>query len=71
MLEPSEHGTGLRFDVHGRPDGIMRILQPLLRRTLKRQFNQYCDTLKRLLEEEPEETAAASPTREGEAPPRG
>ena len=31
------------------PDGLMRLAQPVLSRTLKRQFNQHVNTLKRIL----------------------
>lgn len=50
MFESTEKGTQLRFRVHGQPTGPMRIAQPLLRRSLKRQFARDCATLKRVLE---------------------
>ena len=50
-FDPSDDGTRMRFDVHGQPGGAMRLAQPILRRTLKRQFAGYCDTLKRILED--------------------
>jgi hypothetical protein len=40
----------MRFRVFGQPTGLMRVAQPLLRRTLKRQFTGYCTTLKDVLE---------------------
>jgi uncharacterized protein YndB with AHSA1/START domain len=49
-FDPTADGTRVRFDVHGQPGGAMRLAQPLLRRTLKRQFVGYCDALKRILE---------------------
>jgi hypothetical protein len=47
---PAAVGTQLLFTVHGRPTGMMRLAQPLLRRTLKHQFAGYCETLKQVLE---------------------
>ena len=49
-LEPSGDGTRMAFRVHGQPTGAMRVMQPLLRLTVKRQFASYCATLKRILE---------------------
>jgi uncharacterized protein YndB with AHSA1/START domain len=49
-FDPSEHGTRLRFTVHGEPSGPLRFLQPLMRAALKRQFREHCATLKRVLE---------------------
>lgn len=43
-------GTRLRFRVHGRPSGLARLTQPLLRSTLQRQFRRNCAELKRQLE---------------------
>lgn len=50
VFESTEKGTQLRFRVHGQPTGPMRIAQPLLRRTLKRQFASDCERLKQMLE---------------------
>jgi hypothetical protein len=50
VFESTEQGTQIRFRVHGQPTGPMRIAQPLLRRSLRRQFARDCATLKRLLE---------------------
>ena len=50
MFESTEKGTQIRFRVHGQPTGAMRIAQPLLRRSLKRQFARDCATLKHVLE---------------------
>lgn len=49
-LEPAGAGTRMHFKVHGRPRGAMRLLQPLLRHGIKRQFEQHCATLKSVLE---------------------
>ena len=49
-FDPNGGATRMRFDVHGKPGGAMRLAQPLLRWSLKRQFAAYCDTLKRILE---------------------
>ncbi len=49
-FEPTELGTRVRFDAHGQPSGPMRVAQPLLRLTLKRQFAGYWATLKQILE---------------------
>jgi uncharacterized protein YndB with AHSA1/START domain len=35
---PTESSTRMTFAAHGHPSGPMRLAQPLLRRTLKRQF---------------------------------
>ncbi len=43
-------GTRMRFRAHGQPTGAMRLAQPLLRRTLRKQFAEQCATLKRVLE---------------------
>jgi uncharacterized protein YndB with AHSA1/START domain len=49
-FEPTERGTRLRFAANGQPTGSMRLAQPLLRLTLKRQLTGYCATLQRVLE---------------------
>jgi uncharacterized protein YndB with AHSA1/START domain len=49
-FEPTESGTRMQFAVHGGPTGVMRLAEPLLRQTLKRQFAGQCATLKRILE---------------------
>jgi hypothetical protein len=51
--EPTAIGTRMRFRIHGRPTGAMRITEPILRPMLKRQFRQHCTTLKRVLEQSP------------------
>jgi uncharacterized protein YndB with AHSA1/START domain len=55
-FEPTELGTRVQFDAHGRPSGPMRLAQPLIRLTLKRQFAGYCATLKEVLENAPPTT---------------
>jgi uncharacterized protein YndB with AHSA1/START domain len=50
-FEPTEAGTLMRFRSFGRLTGPMRLVQPLLKPALKRQFTQHCDTLKHVLEE--------------------
>ena len=52
-FEAAGVGTLVRFAAHGQPSGAMRLLQPLLRRTLQRQFADYCAALKRVLEDAP------------------
>jgi hypothetical protein len=52
-FEPTETGTLVRFRAHGQLTWPMRLAQPLLQRTLKRQFTQQCANLKRVLEGAP------------------
>jgi uncharacterized protein YndB with AHSA1/START domain len=52
-LEPVDTGTRFRFRVYSQPTGIMRIAQPITRAMLKRQFEQHCTNLKRMLEASP------------------
>jgi uncharacterized protein YndB with AHSA1/START domain len=47
---PSGRGTLLRFRSFGQPTGAMRLLQPLLRHSLRKQFAAHCGALKRVLE---------------------
>jgi uncharacterized protein YndB with AHSA1/START domain len=47
---PNGSGTVLRFRAFGQPTGGMRLLQPVLRRALRRQFAEHCENLKRVLE---------------------
>ena len=49
-FEPTDGGTHLRFRAYGQPTGLMRLAQPLLQRTLRRQFAEHCRTLKSVLE---------------------
>src|SRR6202030_562751 len=44
-FEPKEQGTRVQFTARGQPRGAMRLAQPLIRLTLKRQFAGYCATL--------------------------
>jgi uncharacterized protein YndB with AHSA1/START domain len=55
-FEPTELGTRVQLEAHGQPSGPMRLGQPILRFTLKRQFAGYCATLKQLLENTPPAT---------------
>lgn len=52
-FEPTELGTRVQFNAHGHASGPMRLAEPLLRLTLKRQFASYCATLKQVLENAP------------------
>ena len=47
---PADGGTNFTFRAHGSLSGPMRLAQPLLKRSLKRQFAKHCATLKQLLE---------------------
>jgi uncharacterized protein YndB with AHSA1/START domain len=49
-FEPTARGTRVNFHGYGQPNGAMRLAQPLLQVTLRRQFATYCATLKRTLE---------------------
>ena len=50
-FEPTDNGTLMHFGAHGQPTGVLRLAEPLLRRTLKRQFGAHCATLKQVLED--------------------
>jgi hypothetical protein len=50
-LEPTDRGTRVRFGVLGQPTGAMRLVEPLLRFIVKRNFQRFCTTLKRVLED--------------------
>ncbi len=50
-LEPQGPGTRLRFDAHGQPKGMVRLVEPLLRLGLRRQFTQDINRLKLTLED--------------------
>lgn len=50
LFDPSVRGTRMRFTGHGQPRGPLRLLAPLLARTLRRQFAAHCATLKQVLE---------------------
>lgn len=49
-FEPDDQGTLMRLRPHGQLTGAMRLAQPLLKLTLRRQFRQQCARLKSLLE---------------------
>jgi uncharacterized protein YndB with AHSA1/START domain len=55
-FESTKLGTRVQLDAHGQPSGPMRLAQPLIRITLKRQFAGYCTTLKNVLENSPSTT---------------
>jgi len=48
----------VRFGAHGRLTCALRLAEPLLQRTLKRQFTRQCATLKQVLESAPAAAAA-------------
>jgi uncharacterized protein YndB with AHSA1/START domain len=52
-FEPADGGTRVRLRAHGGLTGPMRIIEPLLGRTLRKQFTRHVATLKRVLEEAP------------------
>jgi uncharacterized protein YndB with AHSA1/START domain len=45
-------GTRMQFRVFGQPTGVMRLLQPVLKPGMRRNFTQYCQALKRVLEQD-------------------
>ena len=49
-LSPQGDGTLVEFSVTGRPDGTLRLLQPLLARNTQRNLDRGFPRLKRLLE---------------------
>jgi uncharacterized protein YndB with AHSA1/START domain len=49
-FEPTDHGTRVTLAAHGQATGPMRLAQPLLSLSLKRQFAGYLATLTQLLE---------------------
>jgi uncharacterized protein YndB with AHSA1/START domain len=49
-FDPADGGTRMRFRAHGELSGLMRIVEPLLARTLRKQFAQNLATLKQVLE---------------------
>ena len=50
QFDPAGAGTRLRFRAHGKLTGPMRIIEPLIGRTLRKQFSQQVATLKQVLE---------------------
>jgi uncharacterized protein YndB with AHSA1/START domain len=59
-FEPTEQGTRIRFRANGQPSGPLRLAQPFLRRSLKRQFARDCTTRRQVLDQPPTTPAAAS-----------
>jgi uncharacterized protein YndB with AHSA1/START domain len=53
-FEPTDHGTRVTLAAHGKATGPMRLAQPLLSLSLKRQFAGYLATLTQLLERTPQ-----------------
>jgi uncharacterized protein YndB with AHSA1/START domain len=56
-LAPAGSGTRMAFRAYGQPTGVLKLLKPILRSTLKRQFAAHCATLKQQLEALPARTA--------------
>ena len=52
-FEPIDGGTRMRFRAHGSLTGLGRIIEPLVGRTLRKQFAQQLATLKAVLEGAP------------------
>jgi uncharacterized protein YndB with AHSA1/START domain len=52
-FEPQGGGTRMHFRVHGQPSGLLRLMEPLAVMGLRRNFAQYCATLKAVLESQP------------------
>jgi len=52
-FDPSERGTRFQFRVYGQPVGVMRLVEPIFKPIMKRNFGRYCANLKRVLEEPP------------------
>ena len=50
-LEPTDRGTRFQFRVYGQPTRAARLVEPLLGFILKRNFQHFCTTLKRVLED--------------------
>lgn len=51
-FEPTGDGTLVSFRAYGQLGGAMRLAQPLLQLTLRRQFTKHCAALKQRLETE-------------------
>jgi uncharacterized protein YndB with AHSA1/START domain len=49
-VEPSDDGSRFRFRVQCEPTGLARLAQPLIRKMLRRQFDQHCTNLHTVLE---------------------
>ena len=52
-FEPADGGTRMRFRAYGKLSGPTRLMEPLLARTLRKQFAQNVATLKQVLEGAP------------------
>jgi uncharacterized protein YndB with AHSA1/START domain len=50
---PNDAGTVVRFRAFGQPSGALKLLQPVLRRAIRKQFAEHCANLKRVLEGAP------------------
>ena len=50
-LWSTDGGTRFQFRVYGQPTGATRLVEPLLVFILKRNFQHFCTTLKRVLED--------------------
>jgi hypothetical protein len=48
VLEPAEGGTVMRFRAYGALTGLLRVIESLVGRMLRRQFEQQCATLQRV-----------------------
>jgi uncharacterized protein YndB with AHSA1/START domain len=59
-FQATKLGTRVRLAAHGQPSGAMRLAQPLLLLTLKRQFTDYCATLKQVLQDAPHTAQAGA-----------
>jgi carbon monoxide dehydrogenase subunit G len=49
-LSPEDGGTRVRFTAEGPLQGPMRLLEPIVRRAIDRQFHEYHDNLRRNVE---------------------
>ncbi len=50
-FDPAGEGTRMRFRAHGQLTGAARLIEPLIGRTLRKQFTEQVATLKRVLED--------------------
>jgi uncharacterized protein YndB with AHSA1/START domain len=50
-FEEISNGTRMHFRVFGQPTGGMRLLEPVMKPALKRNFTKFCQTLKERLEQ--------------------
>ena len=49
-LSPADRGTHVRFTAEGPLQGPMRLLEPIVKRAIDRQFREYHDNLRRNVE---------------------